>query len=45
MSFEEFYKMLETLYQQASESFPEFQLVKELFNYIDVRKDSQIDFQ
>lgn len=45
MSFEEFYKMLEKLYEQASEPFPEFQLLKELFGYIDVRKDNQLDFQ
>jgi hypothetical protein len=37
--------MLEKLYEQASEPFPEFQLLKELFAYIDVRKDNQLDFQ
>ena len=37
--------MLEKLYEQASEAFPELQVLKDLFAYIDVRKDGQIDFQ
>jgi Ca2+-binding EF-hand superfamily protein len=37
--------MVESLYHQASEPLLEFQLIKELFEYIDVRKDDQIDFQ
>lgn len=45
MDFEAFYKMVSNVYQQASETLPEFQILKEIFNYIDVRKDEQIDFQ
>jgi Ca2+-binding EF-hand superfamily protein len=37
--------MVEKLYGQADEKLPEFQQIKEMFSYIDVRKDDHIDFQ
>lgn len=39
LNFEEFYKMISKIYEQASEKLPEFQIIKEIFDYIDVRKD------
>jgi len=45
MSLEEFHKMLKELYQLASESLPEYSQLKELFDHIDIRQDSQLDFQ
>jgi Ca2+-binding EF-hand superfamily protein len=37
--------MLKELYSQAAESLPEYQQLEDIFNFIDIRKDSQIDFQ
>ena len=37
--------MLRSLYEQAAEALPEFAQLQDLFNYIDLRKDGQIDFQ
>jgi hypothetical protein len=37
--------MLKQLYVQAEEAFPEYQQVTDLFDYVDLRKDQQIDFQ
>lgn len=37
--------MLKELYNQASERLPEYQQLEDLFNYIDIRRDSNIDFQ
>jgi Ca2+-binding EF-hand superfamily protein len=45
MNFEEFHKMLRELYTQASEELPEFSIIKELFEHIDVRHDGLLDFQ
>ena len=45
MSFEEFHKMMKDLYAQASEPLPEFALLKEFFDHIDIRKDGTLDFQ
>ena len=45
MSFEEFHKMLKELYSLASESLPEFSVLKEFFNHIDIRSDGILDFQ
>ena len=45
LSFEEFHKMMKELYQQASETLPEFQQLEDIFRFIDIRKDSQLDFQ
>ena len=45
MSFEEFHKMLKNLYEQACEPLPEFSVIREIFDHIDIRRDNQIDFQ
>jgi hypothetical protein len=45
MSFEEFHKMVRNLYEQASESLPEFSNIRELFDHIDIRRDKYLDFQ
>jgi len=45
LSFEEFHKMLKEVYAQANEQLPEYQQIEDLFKFIDIRRDSQIDFQ
>ena len=45
LSFEEFHKMLKEIYAQASEALPQYQQLEDLFNFIDIRKDNQLDFQ
>lgn len=37
--------MLKELYSQASEPLPEFQQISDLFTFIDIRNDKQLDFQ
>lgn len=37
--------MLKELYTQASENLPEYQQIEDLFKFIDIRRDNQIDFQ
>jgi Ca2+-binding EF-hand superfamily protein len=45
LTFEEFYSMMKELYSQASENLPEYQQLEDIFTFIDIRKDGQIDFQ
>lgn len=45
MNFEEFYKMIQQLYTQASQNLPEYQQLEDIFQFIDIRKDGQLDFQ
>ena len=45
MDFQEFHMMLKDLYTQASEPLPELAVLKEIFSHIDIRRDSQLDFQ
>lgn len=45
MNFEEFHKMVKDVYRQANEPLPQLAVIKELFEHIDIRRDSQIDFQ
>lgn len=37
--------MMKELYHQASEPLPEFQQLEDIFRFIDIRKDNQLDFQ
>ena len=37
--------MMRSLYDQASQPLPEFAQLDDLFQYIDLRKDGQLDFQ
>ncbi len=37
--------MMKELYTQAAEQLPEFQQIEDLFRFIDIRRDNQIDFQ
>lgn len=37
--------MLKELYTNASESLPEFQVLQDIFEFIDIRKDGHLDFQ
>ena len=37
--------MIKELYSQASEKLPEYQQIEDLFRFIDIRRDNQIDFQ
>lgn len=36
---------MKELYSQASENLPEYQQLEDIFTYIDIRKDNQLDFQ
>jgi Ca2+-binding EF-hand superfamily protein len=37
--------MIKQLYVQAAENLPEYQQLEDLFKFIDIRKDGQLDFQ
>lgn len=45
MNFEEFQNMVRELYRLANEPLPEYAIIKELFEFIDVRKDQRLDYQ
>jgi len=37
--------MIKQLYSQAAENLPEYQQLEDIFKFIDIRKDGQLDFQ
>lgn len=43
LSFEKFKDMIEMLYRLATEEIPPFAIIKDLFEFIDKRRDGQID--
>jgi hypothetical protein len=45
MNFEEFYTMVKTLYSVSTEALPEYAIIREFFDFIDVRKDQRLDYQ
>lgn len=45
MNFEEFYTLVKELYKLGNEELPEYAIIKELFEFIDVRKDKRLDYQ
>ena len=45
MSFEQFYKMLTDLYALCNDSLPQFSIIKEMFDFIDIRGDNKLDYQ
>lgn len=45
MSFEEFYKMVKDIAGLSNEPLPQYSIIKEIFDFIDVRGDDKLDYQ
>lgn len=43
MTFDEFLKFYETLCKQGGETIPTLSIIKDIFDFIDIRKDGVID--
>lgn len=43
MSFEEFNTFIHVIYKAAREEVPAFSIIKDLFEFIDIKKDGLID--
>ena len=45
MNFEEFYNLYKDIYVLCNESLPQFSIIKEIFDFVDVRGDGKVDYQ
>lgn len=45
MSFEEFYNLFKDIFVLSNQALPQFSIIKEMFDFIDVRNDGKLDYQ